>query len=207
MIPRFLRVAISLLLQCFPVGSPKRRLADFLSGDGSWLEAYHAQRGIFTEEEANCLAEHLSGGVPKPVNWRISPMFTEDRDMVSFLESTRYMRNQLLRDSDVFSMAHGLELRVPFVDARFISRIQEIPPKHRFLPHKKILTDAVGNLPDWVLGQPKRGFSMPFQKWIEESWGERMRSADALSPVPLRTWYRRWAVVVADECLKRMGDG
>ena len=114
------------------------------------------------------------------------------------------MRNQLLRDSDVFSMVHGLELRVPFVDARFLSCIEQIPAEHRFLPHKKILTDAVGNLPDWVLGQPKRGFSLPFNQWIQEILADRMKHADAISPVPLSTWYQRWAVVVAEECLKRI---
>ena len=42
---------------------------------------------------------------------------------VSMLESCVYMRNQLLRDSDVFSMAHSLELRVPFVDNLLYSAV------------------------------------------------------------------------------------
>jgi asparagine synthase (glutamine-hydrolysing) len=205
-IPRFLRVALSLLLQRFPVGSPKRRLADFLSGDGSWLEAYHAQRGIFTEEEATCLAEHLSGSVPNPVNWRIFPMFSEDRDMVSFLESTRYMRNQLLRDSDVFSMAHGLELRVPFVDERFLSTVYRIPASLRLAHRKRLLTDAVPEIPEWILSRPKRGFTFPFQQWAEEKLGDRLAAVENESPVPLITWYRKWAVAVAQECVER-ADG
>ena len=203
-IPRFLRVALSLLLQRFPVGSPKRRLADFLSGDGSWLEAYHAQRGIFTEEEATCLAEHLSGSVPKPVKWRIFPMFSEDRDMVSFLESTRYMRNQLLRDSDVFSMAHGLELRVPFVDERFLSAVFKIPASTRLADRKQLLTDAVPEIPEWILNRPKRGFSFPFQQWVEEKLGDRLAAVESESPVSLMTWYRKWAVAVAQECIERV---
>src|SRR6202035_30194 len=37
---------------------------------------------------------------------------------VHLMESAQYLRNQLLRDSDWASMAHSVELRVPFVDAR-----------------------------------------------------------------------------------------
>ena len=43
------------------------------------------------------------------------------RDVVSRLEITRYMRNQLLRDSDVMSMACGIELRVPFLDSELFA--------------------------------------------------------------------------------------
>jgi asparagine synthase (glutamine-hydrolysing) len=198
------RTLIASLINAVAGKTPLSRLGDYFHGGGSWLETYHSQRGIFLPSEAAQLALALGGVSPPSMDWRTPVPFPCEKDAISFLEISRYMRNQLLRDSDVFSMAHGLELRVPFVDARLLSRIQEIPPMHRFLPHKRILTDAVGNIPDWILGQPKRGFSLPFQSWIDESWGDRMKRADALSPVPLRTWYRRWAVVVADECLKRI---
>ena len=192
------------LIAAVAAGTPLSRLANYLREGGSWLETYHSQRGIFLPSEAALLTEKLGGSAPPTLDWRTPVPFPDEQNAISFLEISRYMRNQLLRDSDVFSMAHGLELRVPFVDARFFSRIQEIPSEHRFRPHKKILTDAVGNLPDWVLGQAKRGFSLPIQRWIEESWGDRISRVDSLSPVPLRTWYRRWAVMVAEECLKRM---
>src|SRR4029079_7397429 len=39
------------------------------------------------------------------------------------LESVRYMRNRLLRDSDWASMAHSLEIRVPWVDSRLTERV------------------------------------------------------------------------------------
>lgn len=199
-----MRQPLAALIAAVAGKTPFGRLADYLRGEGGWLETYHSQRGIFRPAEAAMLAEQLGGEAPASLDWKTPVPFPSENNAISFLEISRYMRNQLLRDSDVFSMAHGLELRVPFVDVRFLSRIQEIPQEHRFLPGKRILTDAVGNLPDWVLGQPKRGFSLPFQQWIQESLADRMKHADAVSPVPLRTWYRRWAVVVAEECLKRI---
>ena len=200
-----LRKPLAALISALAGGTQLDRLADYLRGEGGWLETYHSQRGIFRPSEAALLAEQLGGNGPAPrIDWASPVPFPSEQDAISFLELSRYMRNQLLRDSDVFSMAHGLELRVPFVDARFLSRIQEIPPEHRFLPNKQILTDAITNLPEWVLGKPKKGFSLPFQRWIEESFAEHMQHADALSPVPLRTWYRRWAVVVAERCVARI---
>ena len=46
---------------------------------------------------------------------------------VSYLESHFYMRNTLLRDSDFMSMAHGLELRVPFLDRALVEACFRIP--------------------------------------------------------------------------------
>ena len=57
---------------------------------------------------------------------------------IAALESCWYMRNQLLRDTDWSSMAHGLEVRVPFVDATLLERIgpaiaSAAPPSKRDL--------------------------------------------------------------------------
>jgi asparagine synthase (glutamine-hydrolysing) len=86
---------------------------------------------------------------------------------ISYLESCYYMRNQLLRDSDVFSMAHSLELRVPFVDHILYKSV---------LPYldngfdknypKKMLVDAVGDLPLELVNRPKMGFTFPFEDWM-----------------------------------------
>jgi asparagine synthase (glutamine-hydrolysing) len=87
---------------------------------------------------------------------------------VSFLESCFYMRNQLLRDSDVFSMAHSLELRVPFVDHLLYGAVLPYLDGgfDRKYP-KKMLVDAVGDLPYEVVNRPKQGFTFPFADWIK----------------------------------------
>lgn len=202
-VPRFLRLhrllsslrpLVAAVLNRTPAGSRWRRLAAFLRGPGTALAAFHAQRGIFTEAEANDLARSLTGGDPGPVDWALDCLPDDSGDAVSFLELTRYMRNQLLRDSDVFSMAHGLELRVPFVDACFFSAMAAIPASVRLREGKQLLLEAVPEIPVWVRNQPKRGFHFPFEDWMQGQFGAILTAADKQSTVPLVTWYRRWAL-------------
>jgi asparagine synthase (glutamine-hydrolysing) len=88
---------------------------------------------------------------------------------VSLHELTGYMRNTLLRDSDVFSMAHALELRVPMVDlqvARVAASAADALTMKRGYP-KPVLVEAVRDLlsPE-TLERPKRGFTLPFETWM-----------------------------------------
>lgn len=189
-----LRPAVAMALSRMPPGSRWRRLASFLRGPGTALAAFHVQRGIFTEEEANELARALTGVNPAPADWTMDSFPDEPADIVSYLELTRYMLNQLLRDSDVFSMAHGLELRVPFVDFRLFNTIAAIPASIRLQPGKQLLIDAVPEIPEWVRNQPKRGFRFPFEEWMRGEFGNVLADADERSTVPLVTWYRRWAL-------------
>jgi len=175
-------------------GSRWRRLAAFLRGPGTALAAFHVQRGIFTETEAAELVRGNTGVTPDAADWVIDEVPADARDAVSYLELTRYMRNQLLRDSDVFSMAHGLELRVPFVDSRLFETLAAIPASMRLRTGKQLLLEAVPEIPAWVREQPKRGFRFPFQEWMTGEFGELLKVADEKSTVPLVSWYRRWAL-------------
>lgn len=86
---------------------------------------------------------------------------------VSYLESCFYMRNQLLRDSDVFSMVHSLELRVPFVDHKLYAAVLPFLDDGYDKSYlKKILFEAVGDIPLELINRPKMGFTFPFEDWI-----------------------------------------
>jgi len=88
---------------------------------------------------------------------------------VSWLESNLYMQNQLLRDSDVMSMAHGLEIRVPFLDASFIRLVLQIESgiKYGGGLNKQLLIDCFKDiLPEQVYNRPKMGFAFPFKEWL-----------------------------------------
>ncbi len=175
-------------------GSRWRRFAAFLRGPATALAAFHAMKGIFTEAEARELAQSLTGIDPGAADWALVDEPGDPVDAVSYLELTRYMRNQLLRDSDVFSMAHGLELRVPFVDSRLFEAVAAIPAAVRLRRGKALLVEAVPTIPQWVREQPKRGFRFPFQDWMQGEFGDVLAAADKRSPVPLVMWYRRWAL-------------
>jgi asparagine synthase (glutamine-hydrolysing) len=92
-----------------------------------------------------------------------------DETHAAWFESNLYMQNQLLRDTDVMSMSHGLEVRVPFLDEDFRQLAERISPDIRFNKQqpKKILIDSFkGILPEATWNRPKMGFTFPLQEWM-----------------------------------------
>lgn len=87
---------------------------------------------------------------------------------VSGWEMRTYMADVLLRDSDVFSMAHSLELRVPFVDRELIEWWWSQPPAALAEAQPKaMLARAVADLlPVETLQRKKQGFALPFAPWM-----------------------------------------
>jgi asparagine synthase (glutamine-hydrolysing) len=93
-----------------------------------------------------------------------------DHAQIAVLESTWYMRNQLLRDTDWSSMSHGLEVRVPFVDA---SLLESVGPAiaSSSPPTKQDLAACAAALPPYSHARPKTGFSVPVREWIGQHAG------------------------------------
>jgi asparagine synthase (glutamine-hydrolysing) len=89
---------------------------------------------------------------------------------VSQAELFLYMNNTLLRDSDTNSMAHSLELRVPFLGRKVVDYAGSLPgsvhhPKAAAPKH--LLRRAIADkLPPSVFNRPKTGFTLPFSEWI-----------------------------------------
>jgi asparagine synthase (glutamine-hydrolysing) len=91
---------------------------------------------------------------------------------VSYLEARCYMLNTLLRDSDVMSMAHGLEVRVPLIDHQLAQRVLALPGywKLEAGTMKPLLVRALGGqIPDQIVHRPKRGFTLPFEHWLRDA--------------------------------------
>jgi asparagine synthase (glutamine-hydrolysing) len=91
---------------------------------------------------------------------------------MSELELSGYMANTLLRDTDAMSMAHSLEVRVPFVDAQVVDYVLSLPGHWKLngdthIP-KPLLADALKDLLDReFIARPKMGFTLPFEKWLQ----------------------------------------
>jgi len=175
----------------------QRRICDTLNNPGSLSAAHQSLRGIFSASEAYELTEAICKKAPKNISVS-EPKHVKQADNISHLELTSYLRNQLLRDSDVASMAWGLELRVPFIDRVFIDQISTIKPDLRLRHGKKLLIESVPELPNWVINRPKQGFRFPFDEWFEESWQD-MPLPKAPKWIPLKPWYRRWSLVVLND--------
>lgn len=81
--------------------------------------------------------------------------------------------DDMLTKVDRMSMAHGLEVRVPFLDHRLVEFSLSLPPNWLVSPlpveGKRILREVVNPLlPNGILNRPKRGFVVPLNNWIEE---------------------------------------
>jgi asparagine synthase (glutamine-hydrolysing) len=163
---------------------------------------YFLRRCLFLPEELPALIgvdmtraglERL-GGFP--------PGMTRARAMggasaVGLLESTLYLRNQLLRDSDWASMAHSLELRTPLVDATLLARLAPYVPAFTGGVGKAMLAQSPDQpLPESIINRPKTGFELPMEKWLTQV-ADYMTWADSRQLSALRTpWARRWATRV-----------
>jgi asparagine synthase (glutamine-hydrolysing) len=127
---------------------------------------------------------------------------------VCMLDSTLYLRNMLLRDSDWTSMAHSLELRTPFVDAALLYAMSPIHANFTEGAGKRMLAKSPAvPLPDRIMNRPKTGFSVPMTQWL--ALATEHRDWDQ-SPIlaPRRTpWTRRWAAVVADSFFQSSSRG
>ncbi|MBD2017976.1 asparagine synthase (glutamine-hydrolyzing) [Microcoleus sp. FACHB-53] len=193
-----LRSATGMALAHWGRSSQMMRVGDFLQQTPNSAAAYRSLRGIFSHSEACAIAQHYlpDRTLPKRGTHSFVPNLPSLEDEVSLLEISRYMRNQLQRDSDVMSMAWGLELRVPFVDHVLIDAIASIKSNIRLAPKKQLLIQSVPELPSCVLNRLKQGFSFPFQRWLTTEWHDYFRQVDCPKNISLKAWYRLWSLAI-----------
>ncbi len=163
------------LLRAMPLPGIPPKTAGLLSHSGDIASAYLLRRALYLEDELDSLLDEswLSDGlerlstIPALAN-SVSTLHTAGATphaQVAALESCWYMRNQLLRDTDWSSMAHGLEVRVPFVDVNLLDRLGPAIASDE-PPNKRDLATCAQQLPQAILDRPKTGFTTPVQAWI-----------------------------------------
>jgi asparagine synthase (glutamine-hydrolysing) len=145
---------------------------------------------------------------------------------VSWLELRSYLVNTLLRDTDSMSMAHSLEVRVPFLDHPLVEFVANLPErvKRGDARPKSLLRAALADLlPREVVGQRKRTFTFPWENWLRGPLRERVAAGLASPAPPLgslmrretlqavwqdflagrTSWSRPWSLYVLNEWVRR----
>jgi asparagine synthase (glutamine-hydrolysing) len=92
-------------------------------------------------------------------------------DRLLDLNLRTYLLDDLLVKADRMSMAHGLEVRSPFLDVGLLDLAVRLPAplKARGLSLKRVLKAAVEDLlPREILARPKRGFGVPLDRWFRD---------------------------------------
>ena len=145
---------------------------------------------------------------------------------VTCLEARSYLVNTLLRDTDSMSMAHSLEVRVPFLHHPLVEFVAQLPESVKLgngRP-KALLVEAMADLlPNEVVQQTKRGFTFPWQEWLRGPLRQTVETGlSSLTPA-LRevvdekevdsiwrsylhgktSWSRPWSLFVLNEWVKR----
>ena len=135
-------------------------LADDLGPGGP--EALVAQGGLAPELRARITDEVRHHGT---------------RSALSVMEQRCFLGERLLPDTDAASMAVSLELRLPLVDSVLTEQVGRLDAETRYEPvgRKQALRDVgLDGLDPALFDRPKRGFEMPFDRWIRQNLGGQM---------------------------------
>lgn len=192
-----------------------RKASRFLFEAMNVQDAYNITREVFAANEVEALT-----GLPAVL---IEVRLPENGDAINEMsryEIEGYMTSTLLRDTDQMSMAHSLEVRVPFIDLRVVSFVLSIPGawKMNGSRPKPLLLDALGDLlPHEITNRKKMGFTLPFERWMKSRLRPEVQdvlsSKDALARAGLgeaassvwrefcektgrEKWSRSWALYV-----------
>jgi asparagine synthase (glutamine-hydrolysing) len=165
-----------------------------------------------------------------PHYWR-TPDFEADTriDRLMRWDFANYLPEYVLRKADLATMAHGLELRAPLLDHRFVEAVLALPPSQRYTrPPKLFLAQLAPELVDLhVFERKKRGFNPPLGGWLRDDLRERVAAMpgslaavtggqlDATRAQGMLDAYARssslaeqiLSLVILDESLRQLADG
>jgi asparagine synthase (glutamine-hydrolysing) len=214
----------------FMSGDATRKISALWSSPNSLPDPFYFGRALFTPAQVSSLLTGARSEEPS-LWWQwLAASATEARELDSFaavscMEMQSYLVNTLLRDTDSMSMAHSLEVRVPFLDHPLVEFVAGLPREMKLrkgVP-KALLVAALDDLlPAEVVNQTKRGFTFPWAQWLRGPLKERIEDGLAeLSPALQEaldgesarsiwrdylagktSWSRPWSLYVLNEWVK-----
>jgi asparagine synthase (glutamine-hydrolysing) len=230
LVPRFARNIGGNILTKVKPGIASEKIAELISQrriDFNFF--YPLSRQVLMDEQIfklinrTSLPDNMVAAIIKATGSETNSVITK----VSVAEISTYMQNVLLRDTDQMSMAHALEVRVPFIDYTLVEYVLGLPDKYKSTSSpKKLLVDSLeGLLPDEIVHRLKMGFTFPWKNWMKNELKtfceQKMRSLskrkifrehevmklwnDFLSDDPRVTWSRTWYLVVLENWLIENG--
>jgi asparagine synthase (glutamine-hydrolysing) len=197
------RILASSLQRFAPGVNPKA--AGLLKYGGSYAGAYLLRRGLCMPWELGTIMDEDTAreGLRRlhplaHVRRAMTPVPRTAFGKIAALESSLYMRNQLLRDADWASMAHSVETRVPLVDATLLGQMAQVTAGFRDHRVKTLLASSPRvPLPKAVLERSKTGFATPVECWLQRD--RRLQHWKRIPGFAMEgcPWARRWAYQVA----------
>lgn len=171
-LPRFLRICAARAARALPYFKGH----DFIIKCSGRPEDYFiGQALIFKEKEAKAILreEYRDGERVRDITGRIYDRVSGRDELTKkqYLDIMLWLPGDILLKADKMSMAHSLELRVPFLDREVMKMAEGIPAKYKITPEntKYVLRHAANRtLPDAWANRPKKGFPVPIRLWLRE---------------------------------------
>jgi asparagine synthase (glutamine-hydrolysing) len=140
------------------------------------VERYYIWMGTFSpNEKKELFASSIKRGLEDLNSFYVLHDYLKDKSFSSelgkllYLDTKLYLQDGVLAKVDRASMAHGLEVRVPFLDHRFVELVTGIPERLKLkgFTTKYIWKRAIrGRIPDEIRKRGKKGFGIPIGKWF-----------------------------------------
>jgi len=155
---------------------PEMRGKNFLIKGGlSAEEWFIGQAKIFDEKEAQNILTSKYDNAPR-VKDIVKPYFDQVKNedeitKMQYLDLQLWLVDDILLKADKMSMAHSIELRVPFLDREVMKTASKVPGKYRVndIDTKYAFRLAAGRaLPEESANRKKLGFPVPIRHWIRE---------------------------------------
>ena len=171
-IPFFIRRSLSKLANALP----QNKMTTFLVKGGQKVEEkFIGQAKVFEEEDAlKVLKDEYKNGpsvqsITKQVFDKVKRK--DDTTKMQYLDLKLWLPGDILLKADKMSMAHSIELRVPFLDKEVMAMAGGIPSSLRVnRKDTKYALRAASTevLPDEWANRPKVGFPVPIRYWLKE---------------------------------------
>lgn len=171
-VPRPVRRGIRRVLTKLPVNFKGK---NYLIRAGEDLEErYIGNAYIFhTDEVYKMLKKPVKKYTPQSIT---KPIYDKVRDKdeitkMQYLDINTWLWGDILNKADTMSMAHSLEVRVPFLDKEVAGVAFRIPVEHRVDKHetKRYFRKAASEfMPDITAERKKLGFPIPVRNWLRE---------------------------------------
>lgn len=175
-IPRVGKVLLKGIANMMPEGMKGKSFIE--RGVTPMEERYIGNAKMFTEEEKRDLLSVYREGLDYTDITK--PLYAESKgydpvDRMQFIDIHTWMRGDILLKADKMTMAHSLELRVPFLDKVVFEAASKIPTSLKTAngTTKYILRKAAeGIVPEHVLNRKKLGFPVPIRHWLKNEMNE-----------------------------------
>lgn len=170
-IPRPIRKAVGAVAEHLP---HKHGINYLIRGSKDLDERFIGNAYIFSEKERKQLLKIKTNA---PDAMQITKPFYDkvrDQDQVTqmqYIDLHLWMTGDILLKADKMSMAHSLELRVPFLDRKVMELAEKIPAKHRVTADSTKYAMRIAALkacPPQTANKKKLGFPVPIRVWLKE---------------------------------------